>query len=280
MKSTGIQRFFKGLIPNVILIGFSITCIYPLIWLFYSSFKTKQEFNNNPIALPQEITLENFQFILGKGQRLLTWMKNSFFNTIISLFFILLIGFIVGYFIARVEFRGKKAVYTYFMFGILVPIHALMIPLYVLFAKLGITNQWFTLVLPYTAFGLPIVIFLVDSYVKSIPRDIEEAASIDGSSFLRTLFSIIFPMCVPILTTGGIIQFFSCWNEFSFALILVDDQNLMTIPVGMTLLKGQYTTDYPRMMCSMFIAILPAALIYFIFSKQIIKGMVAGAVKG
>lgn len=280
MRSSGIKRFFKGIIPNITLILFSITCIYPLIWLFYSSFKTTQDFNKNPVALPKEITLDNFAFIFGKGQRLLTWMKNSFVSTVISVFFILLISFVVGYFIARVDFKGKKVVSTYFTLGILVPIHALMIPIYVLFAKLNLTNHWWTLILPYTAFGLPIVIFLVDSYVKSIPREIEEAANIDGSGFLRTMFFIILPMCVPILVTGGIIQFFSCWNEFSFALILVDDQKLMTMPVGMTLLKGQYTTDYPRMMCSMFVAILPAALIYFIFSKQIIKGMVEGAVKG
>ena len=207
-------------------------------------------------------------------------MKNTLFNTVLSLFFILLIGYVIGYFISRVQFRGKKLTYAYFMFGILVPIHALMVPMYVLFSDMGITNQWFTLVLPYTAFGVPIVIFLVDSYLKNIPREIEEAASIDGSSFLRTLFRIILPMCAPVLATAGIIQFFSCWNEFTFALILIDNQSLMTMPVGMTLLKGQYSTNYPRMMASMFIAIVPAALIYFVFSKQIIKGMVAGAVKG
>ena len=279
MVKSGFKRFLKGIVPNIILLFYTITCIFPAIWLFYSALKTKKEFTTNQVALPKEVTFENFEHILGKGE-LPNWMKNTLFNTVLSLFFILLIGYVIGYFISRVQFRGKKLTYAYFMFGILVPIHALMVPMYVLFSDMGITNQWFTLVLPYTAFGVPIVIFLVDSYQKNIPREIEEAASIDGSSFLRTLFRIILPMCVPVLTTAGIIQFFSCWNEFTFALILIDNQSLMTMPVGMTLLKGQYSTNYPRMMASMFIAIVPAALIYFVFSKQIIKGMVAGAVKG
>ena len=112
------------------------------------------------------------------------------------------------------------------------------------------------------------------------PRELEEAAAIDGSSFSRTLFSIILPVCKPILVTIGIIQFFSLWNEFTYSLILLSDERLKTISVGLTIFKGQYSTDYPQMMAAMFMAILPAIILYFAFSKQIIKGMVAGAVKG
>lgn len=279
MILSGIRRFFKGFAANIVLIFFSLSCIFPLIWLFYSSLKTKKEFNSNQIALPKEITFENFEYILGKGE-LLTWMKNTFFTAFASLFFILLIGFVVGYFISRVQFKGKKVIYAFFMFGLVVPIHALMVPMYVLFTKLGIHNSWYTLILPYTAFEVPIVIFLVDSYLKNIPREIEEAASIDGSSFLGTLFRIILPMCIPVLVTAAIIEFFVCFNEFTFALILIDNKELVTLPVGITLLKGQYSTNYPRMMAAMFTSILPAAVLYFLFSKHIVKGMVAGAVKG
>ncbi len=127
---------------------------------------------------------------------------------------------------------------------------------------------------------MPIVIFLVENYVHSIPVEMEEAATLDGSSFSRTLFSIILPICRPVLVTAGIIQFFTCWNEFSFALVLVSKDTLVTLPVGMTLFKGQYSTDYPGMMAAMFLSILPAIAIYLAFSKQIIKGMVTGAVKG
>ena len=168
----------------------------------------------------------------------------------------------------------------YYMLGMLVPVHALMVPMYILFKNAHLSNNWFTLVIPYVAFGLPVTIFLVQSYVRSIPASMEEAAAIDGSSFSRTLFTIVFPMCLPILATVAIIEFFNCWNEFSFALILINDEELRTLPLGLSVLNGQYSSNYPKIITGMLIALLPASIIYFIFSKQIIKGMVTGAVKG
>lgn len=264
---------------NAVLIGFSITCIFPAIWLFYSSMKTKSQFYANPIGLPDSINFDHYLYIL-KNSDILLWMGNTARNTILSLVLILSIGFVVGYFISRFQFRGRKVLYSYFLLGMLVPIHALMIPMYILFTKTGLGDSWYTLIFPYTAFGIPIAVFLVESYVQNIPRELEEAAAIDGSSFNRTLFAIILPICKPILVTVGIIQFFALWNEFTFSLILISKERLKTVSVGLTIFKGQYSTDYPRMMTAMLLAILPAIVMYALFSKQIIKGMVAGAVKG
>lgn len=278
-SKTGGGNVPGKIIINIVLCIFSATCIFPAIWLLYSSMKTKSEFNANPIALPSSINFENYINVLQKSD-MAHWMWNTFRNTAISLLLILLIGFIVGYFVARFQFRGRKVLYSYFLLGMLIPIHALMVPMYILFTKTGLGDAWYTLIFPYTAFGIPISVFLVESYVQNIPKELEEAAAIDGSSFTRTLFSIILPICKPILVTVGIIQFFSLWNEFTFALILINDEALKTISVGLTIFKGQYATDYPQMMAAMFLSILPAVLIYFAFSKQVIKGMVAGAVKG
>ena len=277
MKETG--RKAVRVIPNLILMIFSITCVYPAIWLLYSSLKDKAEFYNNPVALPSHPSFQHYIDIFTKS-KILVWMGNTVRNSAISLVFIIMIGFITGYFLSRYRFKGRKFLYGYFLLGMLVPVHALMVPMYVLFTKTAITDQWFTLILPYTALSLPIAVFLVESFVHSVPVEVEEAAAIDGSSFHRTLFSIIMPMCKPILVTVGIIQFFYVWNEFTFALILINSEQLMTVPVGITLFKGQFTTDYPKMMTAMLVAILPAVILYFSFSKQIIKGMVAGAVKG
>lgn len=277
------KRVFKihpwALIQNLILLAFSITCIFPAIWLFYSSMKTKSEFNENPIKLPAGLNFEHYIDVLTKSN-IVKWMGNTVRNTVLSLILVVFIGFIIGYFLSRFRFKGRKMMYGYFMLGMLVPIHALMIPMYVLFTKTGMGNNWYTLIFPYTAFGIPTAVFLVESYVKNIPKELEEAAAIDGSSFSRTLFTIILPVCVPVLVTVGIIQFFFTWNEFTFALILLNDEALKTVPVGLTIFKGQYSTDYPRMMAAMLLSILPAMVIYFTFSKQIMKGMVAGAVKG
>lgn len=278
-QKNSAKRILKGFFPNLILILISVTFIYPAVWLFYSSLKEKTEFYANPISLPKNPNFQHYISIFTKSN-IMTWMGNTVRNSVLSLIFILLIGFVVGYFLSRYRFRGRKFLYSYFLLGMLVPVHALMVPMYVLFSKAGLSNSWFTLVLPYTAFSLPIAVFLVESYMKGIPIEVEEAAAIDGSSFHRTLFQIVLPMCVPILVTVGIIQFFYVWNEFTFSLILINDEALMTVPVGITLFKGQFSTDYPKMMTAMLIAILPAMLIYFAFSKQIIKGMVAGSVKG
>lgn len=273
------RQIVLKIITNVVLAFFSISCIFPAIWLFYSSMKTKSEFYADPIGLPEVFNFDHYIYIL-KNSSILKWMMNTGRNTILSLVLILIIGFIVGYFIARFQFRGRKALYTYFLLGMLIPIHALMIPMYILFTKMGLGDSWYTLIFPYTAFGIPIAVFLVESYVQNIPKELEEAAAIDGSKFNRTLFSIILPICKPILVTVGIIQFFALWNEFTFSLILLSKETLKTVSVGLTIFKGQYSTDYPRMMTAMLLAILPAIIIYFLFSKQIIKGMVAGAVKG
>lgn len=273
------RNLLTKLVLNLILSAFSVTCIFPALWLFYSSMKTKSGFYENPIGLPEAFNLENYFYILQKSN-ILQWAGNTIRNTAISLILILSIGFTVGYFVARFQFKGRKLLYSYFLLGMLVPIHALMIPMYILFTKTGLGDSWYTLVLPYTAFGVPISVFLVESYVQNIPRELEEAAAIDGSSFSRTLFSIILPVCQPILVTIGIIQFFALWNEFTFSLILISKEALKTIPVGLTIFKGQYSTDYPKMMAAMFLSILPAVLLYFSFSKQIMKGMVTGAVKG
>ena len=276
------QRFrltSASVLGNGILIFFSITCIFPIIWLFYSSLKTQAEFSNNPLALPASPSFRHYYTVLFETE-MYKWIINTVRTTAISLVLIILISFVVGYFLSRFKFRGRDAMYGFYMLGVLVPMHALMIPMYIQFHTLGLDNHWFSLIIPYVSFGLTIGVFLVESSMHSIPTDLEEAAAIDGASFTRTLFSIMMPIAKPVLVTIGIIQFFSCWNEFSFALILISDEGLKTIPVGLTMFKGAYQTEYPKMMTGMFVAMLPAMILYFCFSGKIIQGMVAGAVKG
>jgi raffinose/stachyose/melibiose transport system permease protein len=207
-------------------------------------------------------------------------MWNSVRTTAISIVLIVLFGYIAGYILARVKFKGNRLLYVMFLMGMLIPIHSLLVPIYVVFNKLNLSNHWFTLILPYVSFGLPLSIFLVEGYVKGIPPALEEAACIDGCSFSKSMWKIIMPICKPILITIAIIQVFSCWNEFSFALVLIKDQALQTVPLAMTQFKGQFASDYPKQMTAMLITMSPIIILYFAFSKQIIQGMVAGAVKG
>lgn len=276
-----VQKGVLSLFMNVTLLVFSLSCIFPLVWMFYSSLKEKRVFNADIMGLPKHPTFSNYVRILtNKDYRIFGSLFNSFRTTIISVALIILFGFVVGYILSRIKFPGNRLLYLLFLMGMLIPIHSLLVPIYVVFTKTGIANQWFTLIIPYVAFGLPIAIFLVEGYVKSIPISLEEAAAIDGSSFTRTLFTIIMPICRPILITIGIIQTFACWNEFSFALVLLKDQRLHTVPLAMTQFTGQFSSDYTKIMAAMLITMSPIVIFYFAFSKQIIKGMVAGAVKG
>lgn len=283
--STGekAKRYSVGFILNAILIFFSASCIFPLIWMIYSSIKDKRVFNADIIGLPDasEVTFQNYINILtNKDYKITTSMINSMRTTAISLVLIVFFGFIVGYILARVKFRGNRILYVMFLLGMLIPVHSLLVPIFVVFSSTNLSDKWFTLIIPYVAFGLPIAIFLVEAYMKGIPVELEEAAAIDGSSFTYTLFRIIFPMTKPILVTIAIIQTFACWNEFSFALVLIQDVRLKTVPLALAMFKGQFASDYPKIMATMLTTMAPIVILYFVFSKQIIKGMVTGAVKG
>ncbi len=273
------SRVVGRVAANLTMWLFSITCVYPVVWMIYSSLKKSREFERNILGLPSVIHFDNYVKIFSAGT-IGTYMFNTVRNTALSLVFIVLFGFINGYFISRFRFRGRTALYSLYMLGMLVPMHALLIPIYILFSNTHLNDHWYTVVMPNVAFNLPMALFLVESFMTTIPRDIEEAASIDGASFSRTLFTIILPLVTPILVTVGIITFFSCWNEFSFSLVLLNDQKLFTLPLGLTMFKGVYQSDYPKMMTTMVIAMAPAILLYFAFSKQIIQGMMSGALKG
>lgn len=266
-------------IGNGLMILYSITCLYPVVWLFYSSFKTMREFDLNVIALPSNIIFDNYIQVFARAN-MMTYISNSMRNSAVALFFILLFAFVNGFFIARYKFRGRTFLYSFYMLGMLIPVHALLVPIYVLLSSIGFTNRWFTVPLPLICFNLPISLFLCEAYIRTIPREIDEAASIDGAGFSHTLFGIILPMAKPILVTCGILAFFQSWNDFIFSLVLLRSNSLYTVPLGLTLLRGTYMTNYPVMMTAMLIGILPAMLLYFFFSEQIIKGMMSGAIKG
>lgn len=275
------KKGFLAVFMNLILWIFSLSCIFPIVWMIYSSLKEKRAFNADIIGLPKSPTLVNYIRILSNPDyHLAQSMWNSLRTTVLSIILIIAFSFIVGYILARVRFKLNRVLYIMFLMGMLIPIHSLLVPIYVVFRRCGISNHWFTLLLPYVSFGLPMGIFLVEGFVKTVPVDLEEAAAIDGSSFSHTLWNIIFPICRPILVTVAIIQVFSCWNEFSFALVLIKDVGLQTVPLALTQFKGQFASDYPKQMAAMLITMAPIVVLYFAFSKQIINGMVAGAVKG
>jgi raffinose/stachyose/melibiose transport system permease protein len=264
---------------NLFLLFFAITAIFPPIWMLYNSMKTSAEFAQNILNLPGQIDFSNYVTIF-TSSRVFMALGNSLFNAVISTAGIVLFSFIIGYFLARYQFRGRNLLFGFFLFGLLVPIHGLLVPVFIQFKSIGMLNNRFTLIPPYVAFGMSTAIFLIESYVRTIPTEIEESAFIDGAGTLSLLLRVIFPICRPIIATVAILAFLGAWNEFAFALVLLRDEGLRTVPLWLTTFSGERTTDYTGLMAALTVASIPVIVVYFIFRERIVQGFIAGAMKG
>ena len=266
-------------IINIALWLLSITCIFPIVWMIYSSLKTQKEFAIDIISLPQKPAFSNYVQAITEGN-LGTYFMNSVYYTVISVLIAVILSFVLGYILSRFKFRGRTFIYYFFLAGMLIPIYALLIPIFLEFKAFGLLNKRITLILPYIAFALPVGVFLVESYVKAIPWEMEEAACIDGCRFGQTMSRIILPMCQPVLSTTAILSFLNTWNEFPLALVLIRSNRLKTMPLGVTNFVGTYTVNYPLMFAALSISALPVIIVYLLFYSKVMNGMVSGAVKG
>ncbi|WP_370877691.1 carbohydrate ABC transporter permease [Paenibacillus anaericanus] len=273
-----VRRGLSGL-GKLILIGYAVFTLYPLYWLFISAFKTNEDFFKRPYALPLVWMKENIfrAWELGGMGRA---MLNSTFVTLSSVVLTLAFGLLAGYVLSRFQFKFKKVAVALFMAGLLIPIHSTLVPLFLMMKQMNLLNTYGALILPYTAFELPIAIFLAMGYMASIPKEVEEAAMIDGNGWWGIFGRIIVPLCTPIVATISILAFLRFWNDFSFALVFINSQELKTLPLSLALFSDGFGTDYSLTMGAMAIAVIPTILVYLILQDQIMKGMVAGSIKG
>lgn len=281
----GYTKFYRirtqvlKILVNLILYFFCLTYIFPFLWLFYNSLKDRKQFSLSVFALPDPPTLYSYKHIF-ESREVYTAIFNSVYNTVVSLVFVIGISFVIAYFLSRYNFKGKRMIYGFFLVGMVIPIHALLIPLYIEWTNLGIANSYFALLPAYITFALPISIYLYDSYMKTISRSIEEAAFVDGASMPYIMIKIMFPICRPITGTVLILNFMNLWNEFSFALVLNSKAEYRTIPVWLTTFQGQYSGNMPVRITAMLIGSLPIIIMFLFFREKMMEGMAAGAVKG
>jgi len=256
-----------------------VSCVFPFVWMIYSSFKTEPEFARNIMALPASVNLANYGSVLAKSQ-IFRLYANSLVNACVSIPLLIVVSFLIGYALARFDFRGKGALRMFLFFGLLIPIHGILVPLFIQFNFLGMLNRRLTLIIPYVATGIPVSVFLIEGYVATIPFEIEEAAMIDSCSLPQRIFRFVFPLSAPILAVDVILHFLAFWNEFPFALVLNSGMKFRTVMLGMTIFEGQYSQMYTEKMAFLTLAVLPVLVAYLFFSRGIIQGMTAGAVKG
>ncbi|WP_244535211.1 carbohydrate ABC transporter permease [Gracilibacillus kekensis] len=270
-----VFKFLK----TVFLLVFSLLMIYPLYWLAISSFKTTEEFFRFPYSLPNEWTFDNFTRAWELAD-MGTAMINSTIVTVVGTALTVFLGALTAYVLSRFTFRLKGLVMLLFVIGMLIPIHSTLVPLFSIMNEVGMLNTYLALILPYTAFELPISVFLITAYMSSIPKEIDEAAVIDGSGYWGVFFRMMLPMSVPAMSTVAILAFLRYWNEYVFALVFINDTSLKTLPLSLSIFSDGYSTDYALTMAAMAIAVIPTIVMYVFFQEQIMKGMVAGSVKG
>jgi len=261
------------------LVVYGILTLYPLYWLFISAFKDTQDFFNRPFGLPASWRFDNFARAW-EASKMDTAFLNSVLVSVGSLALTLLVAALASYVLSRFQFRMKGWVMAFFVVGMLIPIHSTLVPLFILMKQMSLLNTYWALILPYTAFALPTAIFVLAAYMTSIPKEIEEAAFIDGTGLWGVFFRMILPMSVPAIATVSIISFLHYWNDFSFALVFISKTSMKTLPLSIAILADSSQTDFGLTMAAMVLAVVPTILIYLLFQEQIMKGMTAGAVKG
>ena len=258
-----------------------MTALYlvPLLWVFSVSFKTNAEIFSSPFSLPKSLFVDNYVVAWTAGKLgIATW--NSFLVCVITLLLSMLIGSMIAFAIARMQWKLTKLVLTYFMLGMMIPVHCVLIPLFTRFAKIGLSNNLWGLVLPYLTFSLPVTIYIMTGFFRSIPNELLEAACIDGCSISKIFFRVCLPLAKTGLFVTGLMTFVANWNELLLAMVFISDDNIKTLPVSLSKFVGPYNTNYSQMFAAIIIAIIPTIAVYCAFSNQIVDGLTAGAVKG
>ncbi|OPZ84577.1 MAG: Inner membrane ABC transporter permease protein YcjP [Firmicutes bacterium ADurb.Bin419] len=277
-----VQKKIKisSIITYTVLGIWALVNIFPLYWMFTFSLKSNREiFGDNIIGLPKEWLWSNYQNALTKGNMAL-YMLNSVIVTSITIILTLIVALMATYALTRLVWKGRKTVNNIFMLGLTIPIHAAILPVYLILDKLKMTNSYQALIIPYTAFGLAMSIMICSGFIVNIPKELEESACIDGCSVYGIFFRIILPLMKPALSTVAIFTFLSSWNELMFANIFIDDARYRTISVGIQTLSGAHTTQWGPIGAALVIATFPTLIIYSFMSTKIQKSLTAGAVKG
>ncbi len=263
----------------ILILFFAFYTLFPLIWLFITSLKTNAEYFDNPFTLPAVPQIQNYvnaftQANLGR------MIVNSITVSLAGTFLNVMAAAMAAYAISRFAFKGKEALFALISAGVMVPLNALMVPYFTIFSKAGMLDSLNSLRILYAAIGLPISIFIIRGFMDSFPREIEEAAYIDGCGFYGRFFRLVLPLSKTGIVTAATFEFLTCWNEFVYANLLTSSPATKTIQIGVRYFTNQFTTDYVSMYAAIVIAIIPSVVGYVLFQEQIISGLTAGAVKG
>ncbi|WP_161601400.1 carbohydrate ABC transporter permease [Paenibacillus luteus] len=273
-RGKGLSR----LLLYVLLLVHLVFTGYPFVWMVISSFKTNKEYFANPWGLPKSWHFDNY--VQAWNQGINGYLFNSLYITFFSVVGLLVVATLIGFYLSIRPFKGSKLLLGAFFLGMLIPIHSTLIPLFTMANKLGVYDTFWALFFPYVAFNLPVAVFIAHGFFQGVPKELEEAAMIDGCSIYQTFFKVYFPIAKPVLATITILSFFNIMNDFVFPLVMVSKESLKTLPLGLMMFKGNFSADYSLISAALVITTAPIIILYMFLQKYIQKGVVAGAVKG
>lgn len=268
------------IILNLVLVAFAVVQLYPLVFLIFFSLKDNSEiYSGNVMGLPKRFLWSNYENALINAN-VGHYLLNSVFVTAVVIIVSGILACMVSYAIARMTVKVNGIVKTFFSLGLMIPLHAVLLPVFIMLRSLKMLDSYQAIIIPYIAFALPMSIFFLIGFFKTLPKELEESALLDGCDIYKTFFYIMLPLVKPALSTISIFTFLSTWNEMMFAITFINSEKYRTLTVGIMQMVGKYTTDWGTMGAGLVVATLPTVIIYLLLSNQVESGMVTGAVKG
>jgi raffinose/stachyose/melibiose transport system permease protein len=260
------------------LILWGIFCVFPLFWTLITSLKSTPELYSAPFGFPQALKWSNYTdaWVFAKMG---VYFLNSVLITVLSTVLVLFLASTSAFVFARFNFRYKGVLWAYVLFGFLIPHSILLVPLAILSRKLGVYNSQVGLSIIYAAVSIPWNTFFLRAFMETIPKELEEAAILDGAGMWSVFRHVMIPLSQPSLATMATFHFLYAWSEFILALVLTGTTESRTLPVGISLLEGFFTSNEPGVAAGMIITIVPAIIVFAFLQRYIIKGITAGAIK-
>jgi ABC-type glycerol-3-phosphate transport system permease component len=275
------EILFSKIATYLILSFCSIFSIFPFFWMISTALKPDTEiYSTTPSFFSNNFSLSNFIEVLNESD-FLTFFKNSFFVSVVTTIIGLIIAVLAGYSLSRfgryksIKFAGFSLTVSQMVPGVL-----LLIPIYMIFKEINLINSYTALILAYSTFVIPLSTFMMKGFFDSVSISLEESAALDGASRFRTLVQIILPVSIPSLVSTGLYTFVTAWNEYMFGYVLINDVAHRTLTPGITLFRGQFTTDWGNLMAASVLAVIPVTIIFAFLQRYLISGLMSGAVKG
>ena len=273
------KKITKKVLLYVLLIALAIIWIIPIFTLVATALKHKKDFMSglSLFQLPAEIAWDNFSNAITQG-RLLLYMKNDLIVSFLKVPLGIFVGALASFALTRLNVKHRTGLFIFFLIGMMLPMQTALVPINIIYSKLHLLNTYFGLFYVYVGFGISYCILIMRGFMLGIPKELDEAAYIDGCTKWQLFSKVILPVCKPAIATLFITDFLATWNEYLLASVIINDNKMKTVPVGLMTFVGEHGTDYGYLCAGVLVAVIPVMVVYLIFQRYFVEGM-SGAVK-